>query len=166
MCISLFFFKQNTSYEMRISDWSSDVCSSDLFEFMAHLLAEHQKDALADQLQVALIEPDIAHAGLEKNAHPLVIYDHRIVFDVKSLQPCGDRLASIFDPVLPLRLPAIQVDIVIDPVDLILFCREIAIEQWLRPAEPLCQFARLPIEPHFGEKANGRRNDQIGRAHV
>src|SRR3546814_5731772 len=26
----LFFFKQNTAYEMRISDWSSDVCSSDL----------------------------------------------------------------------------------------------------------------------------------------
>src|SRR3546814_2837453 len=26
-----FFFKQNTAYELRISDWSSDVCSSDLF---------------------------------------------------------------------------------------------------------------------------------------
>src|SRR3546814_12621344 len=32
MCILLmfFFFKQKTAYEMRISDWSSDVCSSDL----------------------------------------------------------------------------------------------------------------------------------------
>src|SRR3546814_1528246 len=28
----LFFFKQKTAYEMRISDWSSDVCSSDLRE--------------------------------------------------------------------------------------------------------------------------------------
>src|SRR3546814_1072127 len=27
----LFFFKQKTAYEMRISDWSSDVCSSDLY---------------------------------------------------------------------------------------------------------------------------------------
>src|SRR3546814_7680096 len=27
-----FFFKQKTAYDMRISDWSSDVCSSDLFE--------------------------------------------------------------------------------------------------------------------------------------
>src|SRR3546814_10835781 len=26
----VFFFKQKTAYEMRISDWSSDVCSSDL----------------------------------------------------------------------------------------------------------------------------------------
>src|SRR3546814_10437305 len=28
--IIVFFFKQKTAYEMRISDWSSDVCSSDL----------------------------------------------------------------------------------------------------------------------------------------
>src|SRR3546814_8686952 len=29
-CGFFFFFKQKTAYEMRISDWSSDVCSSDL----------------------------------------------------------------------------------------------------------------------------------------
>src|SRR3546814_13631609 len=29
-CVLFFFFKQKTAYEMRISDWSSDVCSSDL----------------------------------------------------------------------------------------------------------------------------------------
>src|SRR3546814_17694437 len=33
MCTYLFFlFKQKTAYEMRISDWSSDVCSSDLHD--------------------------------------------------------------------------------------------------------------------------------------
>src|SRR3546814_3963235 len=33
MLIDLFFFfKQKTAYEMRISDWSSDVCSSDLYD--------------------------------------------------------------------------------------------------------------------------------------
>src|SRR3546814_20742350 len=31
MFLLFFFFKQKTAYEMRISDWSSDVCSSDLF---------------------------------------------------------------------------------------------------------------------------------------
>src|SRR3546814_4522872 len=30
LCGCCFFFKQKTAYEMRISDWSSDVCSSDL----------------------------------------------------------------------------------------------------------------------------------------
>src|SRR3546814_9408067 len=32
-----FFFKQKTAYEMRISDWSSDVCSSDLHAFLEML---------------------------------------------------------------------------------------------------------------------------------
>src|SRR3546814_10756983 len=33
LCVCFFFFfKQKTAYEMRISDWSSDVCSSDLFK--------------------------------------------------------------------------------------------------------------------------------------
>src|SRR3546814_1142973 len=31
-----FFFKQKTAYEMRISDWSSDVCSSDLFQGLSY----------------------------------------------------------------------------------------------------------------------------------
>src|SRR3546814_7459428 len=34
MHIFFFFFKQKTAYEMRISDWSSDVCSSDLYQPM------------------------------------------------------------------------------------------------------------------------------------
>src|SRR3546814_6324068 len=43
MCLTryvFFFFKQKTAYEMRISDWSSDVCSSDLAQ-----AEQHQPDA-------------------------------------------------------------------------------------------------------------------------
>src|SRR3546814_4152760 len=39
MCFIVFFFKQKTAYEMRISDWSSDVCSSDLGTNVALLTA-------------------------------------------------------------------------------------------------------------------------------
>src|SRR3546814_18126111 len=35
MLLWFFFFKQKTAYEMRISDWSSDVCSSDLMTALA-----------------------------------------------------------------------------------------------------------------------------------
>src|SRR3546814_4172544 len=37
--VCFFFFKQKTAYEMRISDWSSDVCSSDLRDdgFLGHV---------------------------------------------------------------------------------------------------------------------------------
>src|SRR3546814_8796782 len=43
-CVSMFhffFFKQKTAYEMRISDWSSDVCSSDLLMMFAQVNSEH-----------------------------------------------------------------------------------------------------------------------------
>src|SRR3546814_3719465 len=38
-CDCCFFFKQKTAYEMRISDWSSDVCSSDLAGRRGNVLA-------------------------------------------------------------------------------------------------------------------------------
>src|SRR3546814_4748710 len=43
--VFIFFFTQKTSYEMRISDWSSDVCSSDLCHggFLRDVLASRQK---------------------------------------------------------------------------------------------------------------------------
>src|SRR3546814_6801675 len=40
-----FFFKQKTAYEMRISDWSSDVCSSDLAQIEAQLARTPDSDA-------------------------------------------------------------------------------------------------------------------------
>src|SRR3546814_7814827 len=41
-----FCFKQKTAYEMRISDWSSDVCSSDLIGIGCTLVDPAQQDAL------------------------------------------------------------------------------------------------------------------------
>src|SRR3546814_10330803 len=45
LCL-FFFFKQKTAYELRISDWSSDVCSSDLSLLLGESLTEiHQARA-------------------------------------------------------------------------------------------------------------------------
>src|SRR3546814_10310526 len=46
-----FFFKQKTAYEMRISDWSSDVCSSDLVA--EYLTALPPRGVLVERLQQA-----------------------------------------------------------------------------------------------------------------
>src|SRR3546814_2306103 len=48
LCVLFFFFKQKTAYELRISDWSSDVCSSDLLKFEAQSTTQlqNQIDAL------------------------------------------------------------------------------------------------------------------------
>src|SRR3546814_7544732 len=40
------FFKQKTAYEMRISDWSSDVCSSDLADLLAEDRAHRDLEAV------------------------------------------------------------------------------------------------------------------------
>src|SRR3546814_5550684 len=62
-----FFFKQKTAYEMRISDWSSDVCSSDL------QLGEDVEKGLADrsgegeirfEIAIQMIVEDAAHATM------------------------------------------------------------------------------------------------------
>src|SRR3546814_4956740 len=48
-----FFFKQKTAYEMRISDWSSDVCSSDLAERVGQNQHEQHEQRHADDILAA-----------------------------------------------------------------------------------------------------------------
>src|SRR3546814_4816828 len=57
----IFFFKQKTAYELRISDWSSDVCSSDLSEALA-------RRAAASRHEHRL--PVIRHVGLLLRPQP------------------------------------------------------------------------------------------------
>src|SRR3546814_8476345 len=60
--VFLFFFKQKTAYEMRISDWSSDVCSSDLPDEIFHRLIR-----LAAERHTQVIDPpDRALAAFDK----------------------------------------------------------------------------------------------------
>src|SRR3546814_20940305 len=58
--LRFFFFKQKTAYEMRISDWSSDVCSSDL-----------QGDGGAEFHGVAVEAGDVDHLGAGDLVLPL-----------------------------------------------------------------------------------------------
>src|SRR3546814_8718116 len=61
MLYVVFFFKQKTAYEMRISDWSSDVCSSDLFVAIAareSVRAEADQDSAGPELQHARLDDD------------------------------------------------------------------------------------------------------------
>src|SRR3546814_11374133 len=51
VCAVFFFFKQKTAYEMRISDWSSDVCSSDLLDTLLPTLPVHARALAAWRLE-------------------------------------------------------------------------------------------------------------------
>src|SRR3546814_12983768 len=99
--VSFFFFKQKTAYEMRISDWSSDVCSSDLID--------------AAQLARAIVHVEIGLevviAGLRRDriaVRPAVIEEVAVL----ALRRAGPRGEKFVDrgqrPGQPLPLPSPQ----------------------------------------------------------
>src|SRR3546814_2943807 len=62
LCV-FFFFKQKTAYEMRISDWSSDVCSSDLLLLLGDLAR------LDGEREAALLLVDVGDLRVHLVAH-------------------------------------------------------------------------------------------------
>src|SRR3546814_1348696 len=82
--MGVFFFKQKTAYEMRISDWSSDVCSSDLE-------AQHA-DRDVVQLLLAGLEQLVAREGLEEVDQRLAVVAGRP--EPGARHQLGDALAQ------------------------------------------------------------------------
>src|SRR3546814_15291771 len=102
LCCFFFFFKQKTAYEMRISDWSSDVCSSDLHESrhqhtasggvrrrprlaarLAHDAAWHQRRSLH--------RSRIREARVRKTLEQSLAGDRKSVVKGKSVSVSGDH---------------------------------------------------------------------------
>src|SRR3546814_2688486 len=63
-----FFFKPKTAYEMRISDWSSEVCSSDLEATVAAAIEKLKADGIDDDAVAALLGASLVAPVL--TAHP------------------------------------------------------------------------------------------------
>src|SRR3546814_9922130 len=70
----VFLFKQKTAYEMRISDWSSDVCSSDLTERLG--MGRRSVCAAIDRTDLARIpgdyNPDFAEVTIDNTLLSIV----------------------------------------------------------------------------------------------
>src|SRR3546814_8077368 len=65
MFVMFFFFKQKTAYEMRISDWSSDVCSSDLIAWGIAEAMHKQGAELAFTYQIERLKGRVVQAAEE-----------------------------------------------------------------------------------------------------
>src|SRR3546814_8081365 len=66
--LRFFFFKQKTAYELRISDWSSDVCSSDLTTRLG-TIAQHTDNPPIDSPIGAGIDQGLQIAAFPGNQH-------------------------------------------------------------------------------------------------
>src|SRR3546814_5339460 len=99
-----FFFKQKTAYEMRISDWSSDVCSSDLLDFAGTPSGTREQDDLR-LLQLGHLAPRVERRVIE-------VADGRADSPFAANQRADIRLH--IDPLMPRRhgagLPRLQLD--------------------------------------------------------
>src|SRR3546814_9694553 len=87
--VFLLFFKQKSAYELRISDWSSDVCSSDLRRVTPPACADAGTSAHHDARPVA------RHAGYRAPADWLVDGSGRECRSVRPSESCaaGGQLA-------------------------------------------------------------------------
>src|SRR3546814_9908398 len=83
----LFFFKQKTAYDMRISDWSSDVCSSDLVA-----------DAAQRQFELVAFAGELEHFLL---GEPLRVARKLLVERLHALDRLRDRLPVGEHPAQP-----------------------------------------------------------------
>src|SRR3546814_10627273 len=92
-----FFFKQKTAYEMRISDWSSDVCSSDLLD--ATVEQALRKAGLWDEVKDRLHDSGTALSGGQQQrlciARAIAVDPEVILMD----EPC-----SALDPIATARI--------------------------------------------------------------
>src|SRR3546814_91116 len=94
LVLFFFFFKQKTAYEMRISDWSSDVCSSDLTDF----IDEDESALFLDDLRLSLREikpPQQIHPySMELGVRPTRRAPHGTRIEKIGRASCRERVCS------------------------------------------------------------------------
>src|SRR3546814_4240479 len=132
-----FFFKQKTAYEMRIRDWSSDVCSSDL-------VAVRVDEALArPRLVVGRVNLDL---------------DLRVETEMPTLGTIGNALAARRGEVTRRRFGRAEVDHVGGQFDLLRLLTEDALDLADQEGVALAHPDALNVEDTFGDRKSTRLN--------
>src|SRR3546814_6071969 len=98
-----FFVKQKTAYEMRISDWSSDVCSSDLDACSVHIDIPIMASGvgLGDKRCIMMHNIHVAHGRCYAIAVKNAAIDERNVFRTRRIGPDVEQADIWADPSRP-----------------------------------------------------------------
>src|SRR3546814_13843088 len=142
-----FFFKQKTAYEMRISDWSSDVCSSDLW-LAVHDIAEEGGEAG----RLLLVCEACADLGgqIRKAAFPLLNLEPgaQLPGDCLGIGGGGTGAALLHDGRRHALVPAADEDRA---------PRAEVPQEFSRHVGPLQRAVHLPVQKDSGQKTCGER---------
>src|SRR3546814_12929599 len=110
MLFCFFFFKQKTAYEMRISDWSSDVCSSDLGTLSPpdnYMIPKSIIDRLAAAVALVILAPFLAVIAILvrfDSSGPAIFRQERIgyrgkpfiVYKFRTMRTRTDRKRAVY----------------------------------------------------------------------
>src|SRR3546814_16945537 len=103
VCVFLvFFFKQKTAYEMRISDWSSDVCSSDLGDRgngasrLHHQSVDHL-EGLGDRLTIEGSDDNVLELRPVQKASVIYLAEVRVAAGVRVPSPDEVWIVDVFE---------------------------------------------------------------------
>src|SRR3546814_19955777 len=132
---AVFFFKQKTAYDMRISDWSSDVCSSDLpvdmplFERLCH---PQDRERIREEIARAIAGEDDGE----------FCTTYRVLFDDGSLRWMETRGQAFFEGGQCSRFVGVVMDIT---------------------EQQLANQTLRTMNETLGERVQGRTREQSGR---
>src|SRR3546814_2395511 len=103
MVLLLFFFsKQKTAYEMRISDWSSDVCSSDLTKLIIRFALVAEQPNSRDEERLSAVSSENSIAGIKRYTGFVRGRDLYALFDHVSLEanPRAAKIGSVTNAIV------------------------------------------------------------------
>src|SRR3546814_6218992 len=107
LIMMFFFFKQKTAYEMRISDWSSDVCSSDLDGVRA------ADDAFYTSARSGASSSENERGDSERRLTPRTPTDHILLHHGSFTTKLAKKIDSVYGPFV--NVDASEIGLVLAP---------------------------------------------------
>src|SRR5579872_2214989 len=126
----------------------------------AHLSDHARVDAIAHEREVACVEIHPFESREHEDADPFVREHSLGIVDVELDDALAQRARAVVEDLLPVRIPPVEIDFLIDAIDQRLFARKIPIEERLRDAEALRKLAGLPVEAELAKETDGFARDQ------
>src|SRR5260370_37657819 len=116
-------------------------------------------DLILDHSEITLRDTNALQSCEHEDSYPVVAVDRVEIGSIEVCQTSLERPVGLTQHLLPLRIPATQIDILVDAIDQSVFRREVPEKILVGDAKPLCQLTQAPIESNFSEELDSAIDD-------